>query len=523
MSLTKATYSMIEGAPINVLDYGAVGNGVADDTAAIQAAINACPANGSVDFGSGTYIVGSQLSGTSLSNARLYGRAIIKAKNSTDFQYILDISNTTGVTVEGLTFDANKAGRGAAVGSLSCLKTNTSIRCTLLNCTFKNALGTASSSVAVSASGGCSGLLVIGCSFVDLGTSANVKPCDGIFVRGDYCIVYGCNAENVTDSAFVLEGCNYSMIANVTAKNCTSIAWISNDTSSDNYGNMILGVSGTCNHVGSFGGMVGLFTASTGKIVKPIIDNINVRVLDAAAGGGGPMIFLFGNIQDAKVSNIQTDPGATANKVNHAILIEGVDGVQIENCTFKGDTIGTCCRLLNTSARVNFDTCTFASGLVGIAADGTCSFTEFQSTFISCPTEISLAGSAVYNGSRWQSWVPVYSSNIGDAAATFTATPTTTKATISRIADTITVNIYFTSTLRAVTPNYIELTLPTWAAPKDNNLWTPANVLNDTTYETGILRTIGTGSLRFYRANLVNYSTNANVEGRVSFSYETAF
>lgn len=30
MSLTKATYSMIEGAPVNVLDYGAVGDGSAD-------------------------------------------------------------------------------------------------------------------------------------------------------------------------------------------------------------------------------------------------------------------------------------------------------------------------------------------------------------------------------------------------------------------------------------------------------------------------------------------------------------
>lgn len=41
MSLTKTTYSMIYSQPVNVADYGAYGDGQHDDTAAIQAAINA--------------------------------------------------------------------------------------------------------------------------------------------------------------------------------------------------------------------------------------------------------------------------------------------------------------------------------------------------------------------------------------------------------------------------------------------------------------------------------------------------
>jgi len=46
MSLTKVSYSMINGTYANVLDFGAVGDGVADDTAAVVAALAYCSTNG---------------------------------------------------------------------------------------------------------------------------------------------------------------------------------------------------------------------------------------------------------------------------------------------------------------------------------------------------------------------------------------------------------------------------------------------------------------------------------------------
>lgn len=59
MTLTKVTYSMIKDSTFNVLDYGAVADGVTDDTNAIIAASNALQANGGgkLLFPSGTYLI----------------------------------------------------------------------------------------------------------------------------------------------------------------------------------------------------------------------------------------------------------------------------------------------------------------------------------------------------------------------------------------------------------------------------------------------------------------------------------
>jgi hypothetical protein len=116
MSLTKATYSMIDGPVGNVKDFGALGDGT-NQTAAIQAAVNAiCAANGVLLFPPGDYrisapitfpntsfrIVGSGPTATSI--AQVVGGSAIN---------LFNFANVNGPStfVEAMTFS------GPAVGS----------------------------------------------------------------------------------------------------------------------------------------------------------------------------------------------------------------------------------------------------------------------------------------------------------------------------------------------------------------------------------------------------------------------
>ena len=94
MALTKATYSMINGAPINAYDYGVVGDGVADDTAALNAAIAAGAAQGKTVLITGTLLITSTITVPDYSSIQFEG-AVGEQINRKPKSYIIKAASMT--------------------------------------------------------------------------------------------------------------------------------------------------------------------------------------------------------------------------------------------------------------------------------------------------------------------------------------------------------------------------------------------------------------------------------------------
>lgn len=538
---------------MNAKRFGAKFDGVTDDYAALDKYMASVTQYGIVDFGDsrGTAIISAQL--TAPADDVLYiGKVKIKAKDTaTGINLLFSGSGRTGIVMKDVEWDCNKSGRATGQSvAYNGLAFPSSVDCTLINVTVRNSLGYGgASATTISASGsGTKRFNAYNCKLLDCGTSATVLPADGIFVRGDNCGIHNCHAENVTDTAFVLEGCNYSTIADCSGKNCTALGAISNDTATDVVGSVINGLTGSCNYVGSTGGVVGVACFGAGNIRDAKVSGVNIR-LENGATNLGPLIQVrttsTGRVIGLTMDNPTVDYGGSTGVIAHAILVSDSDDVQINNPYLRVQRgigasgirfDGACANgivdggyvdgadygvLVKNTSAVKVKNVSFKDPVTNaIYADDTSTVTERGCTHEGSGTAAGKAAGATLKTGFWQAWTPTYSTDLGDSAFSFAATLTTNLARYCRIGNTVFVEINYQGTLNAVTPVNIRATLPTGVSPQSASVWTPASVLNAVTYETGLCRTIDTGSLYFYRANLTNYSSGANIEGRISLSFE---
>ena len=156
---------------VSVQDFGAVGDGVTDDTAAINAAF---AVGGKIYFPSGTYLCSTITLASS--DTHIFGskKSVIKLKNSVNVD-LLDLSNFDNITISDLTFDGNKANQTVDVNAV-CIRGNGCSNVILQNCTVKNSALTGANII------NSDGIKIVNNLFTDCGTKNSVNSGDAMYL-----------------------------------------------------------------------------------------------------------------------------------------------------------------------------------------------------------------------------------------------------------------------------------------------------------------------------------------------------
>lgn len=305
MALTKASYSMITGAPYNVRDYGAEGDGTTDDKDAINAAITAANAagGGTVVIPNGTFAVGgSVVSGISdgiagivlLSNVNLVIQGTVFVKNNTTgsgtFYGVIrspdvGISNAS-ITGAG-TINGNRANQ---VASQQCSNI-------YLTCVFN---------VTVS---GINSINANGMGIQLIPPSSLPTPPFGGATTTTACAVQNCFVNNVTNIGIQVAHSLYCNISENRVTTCTNNCIdIYGDSGSASPNNGITSING--NTVG--GGLVGIFVETSGRIsvVGNSIDGCTAGIASNRVTSAPAIIAISGNTISACATGI-TNTGDT--------------------------------------------------------------------------------------------------------------------------------------------------------------------------------------------------------------------
>jgi parallel beta-helix repeat protein len=326
---------------VSVKDFGAVGDGVTDDTVAIQAALDAANQYQTVFFPYGTYVISDELV-INVDNILVTGRARINARAGAQFEFMLKATGRNGVTVENLKFDANKDARKATqsvrymgVAFLGCTE------CQFLNLRVQGCLGYNNvSAVAIAAAGQSIRCRIDGCVMLDSGEAglSPAKDADGIFTSGEQNVISNCIASNCTDTGFVIESSNQSVIDGCTASLCGAGGGITSANASDKSGNVISGLT-VLNWYGSVGAIqIGIPGGYAGNLLNTVVSDVTVVAETPTYGGPGPAILVsgtagFGEVQNLILSNVRVRGAAT-----QGIIAQRGTAIHIHNAHITGTT-----------------------------------------------------------------------------------------------------------------------------------------------------------------------------------------
>jgi hypothetical protein len=368
MGLTKVTFSMIDGAAVNVIDYGADPTGVADSTTAIQTAINQAPAQGTIIFAPGTYLISQTI--TLKDNIVIDGGgAVIKAKDATNFEQMLLASSNSYVQIQNIWLNANKAGRSSGQNiRFMGLVFDSCTDCTASNVFVENTRGYNSiPAVGIAISGVSIRCKIENCTAENCGDSGT-NTSDGFFMSGESNLNIGSLAVNCTDTGFVIESSNCSGIVGCIARSCNAGAAITNAVNDDKYGNFITGVSILDWNSSVTGGIqIGCpLSTSTGSLYDTVVSDVSIVAITVGTGTGPAInIRKTGTPKTVRLTlnNIRIRTAST-----QGIVVDG-DQISIRGCDISGTS--NACIQFQTGSLTNFVAgCSMVGGSFGIAATG---------------------------------------------------------------------------------------------------------------------------------------------------------
>lgn len=256
---------------------------------AITAAMADCPANGIV------WLDGSRTIGSTLTipadNITIMGPAKLTAKASTNFEYMLYGTGRTNCRVMNVELDANKANRSSGqnvrfmgAGFVS------STDCGFDTVTVRGARGYGGVSAVGLVLSSCTRGYVDNCTLIDCGDSS--YDADGVFTSGTQNTIANSRAYNCTDTAFVIENSDYSVISGCSSYDCAAAAAVTLAGNDHRYGNIINGLTVRNWDAPSTGGIQIGTLSGTGNLYDTALSGVTMRANTGGGYGSGAAIWV---------------------------------------------------------------------------------------------------------------------------------------------------------------------------------------------------------------------------------------